>query len=66
MLYRYDMNGPRASFGCGLLLFLLGVVLLTPLTRFLIEILGWVLIVLELIALVLAALTWLLGSRRRM
>lgn len=66
MLYRYDFNGPRASFGCGLLLFLLGVILLTPLTRFLIDILGWTLIVLGLIALVLAALTWVLGSRRRM
>ena len=66
MLYRYDMNGPRASFGCGLLLFLLGVILLTPLTRFLIDILGWALIILGLIALVLAALTWLLRPRRPM
>jgi hypothetical protein len=64
MLYRYDMNGPRASFGCGLLLLLLGVILLTPLTRFLIDILGWTLIVLGLIALVVAVLSWLFGPRR--
>ena len=63
MLYRFDMNGRRASFGCGLLLLLLGLVLLTPLTKFLIDLLGWVLVVLGLIALVLAALSWLFRSR---
>jgi hypothetical protein len=40
-------------------------ILLTPLIDFLIEILGWILVVLGLIGLVLAVLSWMFGSRNR-
>jgi hypothetical protein len=50
MVYRFDLNGRRASFGCGLVL-LMGLILLTPLIDFLIEILGWILVVLGLMRL---------------
>ena len=65
MLYRFDLNGPRASIGCGLLLALLGIILLTPLVDLLIGILGWTFIVLGLIVVVLGVLSWLFCSRRR-
>ena len=65
MLYRFDMNGPKASVGCGIVLLFLGVVLLTPLVDFLITLLGWALVVVGLIGIVAGALTWLLASRRQ-
>jgi hypothetical protein len=65
MLYRFDLNAPRASVGCGLLLALLGIILLTPLVDLLIGILGWTFIVLGLIFVVLGVSSWLFGSGRR-
>ena len=65
MFYRYNFNGPRASMGCGLLLALLGLVLLTPLIDILIDILGWTLVVVGLLLAILGGVSWLLGRRRR-
>jgi hypothetical protein len=64
VLYRYSLNGPRTSIGCGQLLALLGLVLLTPLIDILIDILGWTLVVGLLLA-ILGGVSWLLGRRRR-
>ena len=64
MLYRFDMNGPRASVGCGILLLALGVILLTPLIDFLITLLGWALVVAGIFGIAAGALTWVFVSRR--
>ena len=64
MLYRYDMNGPKASVGCGIVLLFLGVILLTPLVDLLVTLLGWVLVVVGLIGIVAGVLTWIFAGRR--
>ena len=59
----YDANGPKAALGCGLLLLALGVILLSPVIAILIDILGWTLVVLGLIAIAVAAYGWLTTPR---
>ena len=61
--YIYQSNGPRTAFGCGLLLLALGVILLSPVIAILIDILGWVLVVLGLIGIAVAAYGWLTTPR---
>ena len=68
-MYRYRVNGPGASIGCGVLLLLLGIVLLSPLVGWLISLLtnllGWILVAVGLIGIVLGISSRLFGSRRR-
>ncbi|HEU0022591.1 MAG TPA: hypothetical protein VFR55_13100 [Dehalococcoidia bacterium] len=68
-MYRYRVNGPGASIGCGTLLLLLGIVLLSPIVGWLISLLtdlvGWILVAVGLIGIVLGISSMLFGSRRR-
>lgn len=68
-MYRYRVNGPGASIGCGILLLLLGIVLLSPIVGWLIslltDLLGWILVAVGLIGIVLGISSKLFGSRRR-
>jgi len=68
-MYRYRVNGPGASIGCGVLLLLLGIVLLSPIVGWLIslltDLLGWILVAAGLIGIVLGISSMLFGSRRR-
>ena len=62
--YIYQANGPKTALGCGLLLLFLGVILLSPVIAILIDILGWTLVVLGLVAIAVAAYGWLTTPRR--
>jgi hypothetical protein len=68
-MYRYRVNGPGATLGCGILLLLLGIVLLSPVVGWLIslltDLLGWILVAVGLIGIVLGVSSKLFGSRRR-
>ena len=68
-MYRYYVNGPGASIGCGIILLLLGIVVLSPFVGWLIalltDLLGWVLVVVGLIGIILGISSMLFGSRRR-
>ena len=52
-MYRYKIDGRGASIGCGIVLLLLGIILLSPFVGWLIslltDLLGWVLVVVGLI-----------------
>ena len=68
MMIRFDSNGSRASFGCGLILLFLGILLLSPFVGWLIslltDLLGWILVALGMIGIVVAILSWISGKRR--
>lgn len=68
-MYRYRVNGPGATLGCGILLLILGIVLLSPIVGWLISLLtsllGWILVAVGLIGIVLGVSSKLFGSRRR-
>ena len=68
-MYRYNVNGQGASIGCGVILLILGIVLLSPFVGWLIslltDLLGWVLVVLGLIGIILGISSRLFGSRQR-
>ena len=56
-------TGPPGALGCGLALLFLGLFLLTPLAVFVIKGIGWMLIVIGLLACVLALWGWIRSRR---
>ena len=66
-MYRYKIDGRGASIGCGIVLLLLGIILLSPFVGWLIslltDLLGWVLVVVGLIGIILGISFRLFGSR---
>lgn len=56
--------GPGPALGCGTLLVLLGIILISPVGAFLITTLGWVTAVAGVVLIVLGILSWLSGNRR--
>ncbi len=65
MIYRVDWNNAEAVIGCGVILTLLGVVIISPVVALLIKDNGWLLIALGLIVVALGIGSWALGTRRR-
>ena len=65
MQFRTRGSGGREVTGCGALLALFGLVLLTPAGVFLIKAVGWISVVLGLIFVAFGIYYWLAGSRRR-
>ncbi len=62
--FRYRGSGNSASMGCGTLLALLGLVLLSPAGVWLVKGLGWAFLVLGLLLLAAGVYYWLFRSRR--
>ncbi len=65
MQFRIGGSGGREFTGCGALLALFGLVLLTPVGVWLIKAVGWISLVLGLILVAAGIYYWLAGSRRR-
>ena len=65
MQFRIGGRGGCAFIGCGSLLALLGLILLTPVGVWLVKGVGWLSIVLGLIIVVTGVYYWLRGSRGR-
>ena len=62
MQFRLGGAGTGVSIGCGAVILLLGLVLISPVGVFLIKTLGWVVAIMVLV--VMGILSWLSGSRR--
>jgi predicted tellurium resistance membrane protein TerC len=65
MSFRFGSSGAGAFLGCGGLLAVFGLVLLTPVGVWLVKALGWISIVLGIIFVVTGIFNWLSGNRRR-
>ena len=61
---RLGGSGPGPALGCGGLLVLLGIILISPIGAFLITTLGWVSAAAGVLLIVLAILSWLTNNRR--
>ncbi|MFQ6029053.1 MAG: hypothetical protein ACE5Q6_16360 [Dehalococcoidia bacterium] len=66
MLFRSNINWqtPRSLIGCGTVMVLFGLLLLTPFIALLIKALGWFFIALGVIFAALGILTWTMIPRR--
>ena len=63
--YKFNWQGPRAMIGCGAILILFGILLLTPLIAALIKVLGWTLVALGVVVIALGLLVWTTLPRNR-
>ena len=64
MDFRYRGNGRSASIGCGTMLALFGLLLLSPVGVWLVKALGWLSLAVGLLLLATGAYYWLFRSRR--
>lgn len=64
MQFRLGGAGPGVSIGCGGVILLLGLVLISPVGVFLIKTIGWVVTILGVVLVVIGVLSWFSGSRR--
>ena len=64
MQFRLGGAGTGVSIGCGAVILLLGLVLISPVGVFLIKAVGWVVTILGVALVVMGILSWLSGSRR--
>ena len=55
--------GPSAGVGCGGLLFLLGLILVSPVGEWLIKGIGWLFVVIGVLIIVSGIYFWMKGSR---
>ena len=65
MRYRIGGAGPVPAIGCGVLIALFGLILLTPVGVWLVKALGWISVVLGLIIVATGVYYWLRSSRGR-
>jgi len=65
MHYRFDWDRTKATIGCGVLLLLLGLVLISPVVAWLIKAVGWVLIVIGIVVVILGVASWIFAPRHR-
>ena len=65
MQFRLGGAGTGVSIGCGAVILLLGLVLISPVGVFLIKAVGWVVTILGVALVVMGILSWLSGSRRQ-
>ena len=65
MRFRFGRGGSRVPIGCGALLTLLGLILLTPVGIWLIKAVGWISVFLGLFFMVSGVYYWLVRFRRR-
>ena len=65
MIFRFGGSGSGAYIGCGAVLVILGLLLLSPLIRWLITALGYIFIALGGVAVAVGILSWLFGHRSR-
>ena len=64
MHFRLGGAGPGPALGCGALLVLLGIILISPVGVFLITALGWVAAATGVLLMVAGILSWLSSNRR--
>ena len=64
MQFRVGRGGPSAGLGCGGMLALLGLILISPVGEWLIKALGWVLLVVGIIVVVSSIYYWITSARR--
>ena len=62
--YRLGGAGPGPTIGCGALLALLGLILISPVAAFLIKALGWIVLVVGVAIIVVGILAWLSRASR--
>ena len=63
MRYRIGGAGPGPAIGCGAIIALFGLILLTPVGVWLVKGVGWISVVLGVIIVVTGVYYWLRGSR---
>ena len=66
MWLRLGGPGPGPTIGCGALLALLGLILISPVGAFLIKALGWIVLVVGVAVVVVGVLAWLSRDRPRL
>ncbi len=65
MQFRWGGNSSQVPIGCGSLLALFGLVLLTPVGVFLVKAVGWISLVVGLILVATGIYAWMVKFRRR-
>lgn len=65
MQFRLGGAGTGVSIGCGAVILLLGLVLISPVGVFLIKAVGWMVTILGVALVAVGILSWLSGSRRQ-
>ena len=63
MQFRTGNTGPSAGIGCGGIVFILGLILVSPVGEWLIKGIGWMLIAVGVFILGSAIYLWMRGSR---
>ena len=64
MRFRMGSQGPGAGIGCGGLVAVVGLILISPVGEWLIKGIGWILIVMGLFAATTSIFYWIRGPRR--
>ena len=64
MQFRMSSAGPGAGIGCGGIMAVLGLILVSPVGEWLIKGIGWVLILLGVFIVVTGVYLWMKGPRR--
>jgi hypothetical protein len=62
--FRMGSAGPSAGIGCGGILAVMGLILVSPVGKWLIKGIGWVLIVIGVLVVVTGIYQWMKGPRR--
>ena len=63
--FRMGNTGPGAGIGCGGIVFILGLILVSPVGEWLIKGIGWLFIIMGVFILGSAIYLWMKGSRQR-
>ena len=64
MQFRVGNTGPSAGIGCGGIVFILGLILVSPVGEWLIKGIGWLLIIIGVFIFGSAIYLWMKGPRR--
>ena len=64
MQFRMNRAGPGAGIGCGGLVIVVGLILVSPVGEWLIKGIGWILIIMGLFAVATGIYLWIRGPRK--
>lgn len=65
MQFRIGGSEPGMAIGCGSVVVLLGLILISPVGVVLIKTVGWVITIIGVVLLVMGVFSWMSGSRNR-